>query len=167
MVWLTLLALVFAASPAQVLAATSMARIEGLLLDVNGDPATGFRVHLIDESGHGVAEAEVDADGLYSVKDLPAGSYALGIENPDGLVAPVAAPPVRVADGELARRDVKLMRGDAMQRDEIVAGNHGMGAWWAGLSTAAKVWTVVGIVLVIGITVAALDDEDDTSPSSP
>ena len=65
---------------------------------------------------------------------------------------------------ELARRDVKLMQGAPGQRESAIAGNYSVGMWWASLSTQAKVWTVVGVVVTLGITAAALDDEDDASP---
>ena len=101
----TVLALLtWVASPA--LADADGARLEGLLLGVDGRPATDMRVHLIDDEGRDLAQVATSDDGLYSFKDLPAGEYSLGIENAEGQMAPVAAPPVRVGQGELARRDL-------------------------------------------------------------
>ena len=46
--------------------------------------------------------------------------------------------------------------------------HYGLGQWWSEITTPAKIWTVIGILGVIGITAAALDDdEDDASPVLP
>ena len=80
-------------------------------------------------------------------------------------MAPVAAPPVRMGEGELARRDLKLMQADPSTISGAAGANYGLGTWWASLTPAAKAWTVVAIVAVVAITWAALD-EDDVSPGS-
>src|SRR6185295_6497427 len=107
--------------------------------------------------GATVARAGTSDEGLYAFHDLPAGSYSLGIENPEGHMAPVAAPPVRLTQGGLARRDVKLLGADPGVRDAAGRDNYAVGMWWAGLSTPAKVWTIVGGLVIVGITVAAID----------
>jgi hypothetical protein len=160
----TVLALLtWVASPA--LAGADDARLEGLLLGVDGRPATEMRVHLIDDQGRDLAQVATSEDGLYSFKDLPAGEYSLGIENAEGQMAPVTAPPVRVGQGELARRDLKLMEADPAAVNAATGANYGLGTWWASLTTAAKAWTAVAVLAVVGITWAALD-EDDASPGS-
>lgn len=141
------------------------ARLEGLLLGVDGRPAADMRVHLIDDQGSDLAQADTSEDGIYSFKDLPAGDYSLGIENAEGQMAPVAAPPVHLGQGELARRDLKLMEGNATAQLNATEDNGGLGIWWASLSPAAKVWTGVAILAVGVITWSALD-EDDPSPGS-
>ena len=118
------------------------------MLGVDGRPAAEMRVHLIDGQGRDVAQAATSEDGLYSFKDLPSGEYSLGIENAEGQMAPVAAPPVRLGQGELARRDLKLMQADPAAVNAATAANYGMGTWWASLTPAAKAWTVVAIVAV-------------------
>ena len=125
-----------------------------------------FRIlHLIDAQGIGVGRSVSDRDGLYSFSELEAGSYSLGIEAPDGRMAPVAAPPVRLRGGELARRDVKLVQASPEGAQAATGGNYGLGMWWAGLSSSSKAWTVVGIVAIVAITVAALTDDDDPPAS--
>ncbi len=136
-------------------------RLEGLVSGVDGRAAGGWHVHLIDDAGTGVARTDVDARGIYRFEAVTPGSYALAIESPEGRVAPVSAAPVRLAGGQLARRDVKLIESSAAERGLAINANYGLGQWWAGLSGAAKAWSVVGLLAVVGVTASALDDDDD------
>lgn len=158
----TLLSLIVALSPA---GAGSGALLEGRVVGEDGRAASGFAVHLIGDGGRQVGVSNTDTDGIYSFPSLDAGEYHLGIEHPSGGMAPVAGPPVRLGDGELARRDLKLMHASPQQRRQALQGNASLGSWWAGLTPAAKAWSIVAIVVVVGITVAALDD-DDEQPAS-
>jgi hypothetical protein len=158
------------AASLQLLAAPAVAAIaaggrgavlEGLVVGVDGTAARAHRVHLIDGQGRDVAQSTTTSDGAYSFRAVAPGSYALGVENPAGLIAAVAAPPLELGRADLARRDIRLLEGDLGQASAQVQANYGLGQWWAGLSSAAKVWTIIGIVAVVGITIAALDDDDD------
>ena len=153
----TILALLVWCSPAPVVAGDAGARLEGLLLDIDGRAANGFRVHLIDANGREVADAAANEEGLYSFRGLPSGEYSLGVENTQGQMAPLNGPPIRLGDGELARRDLKLLRADADATNLALGANYGLGIWWAGLTTAAKTWALVGTVLVVFIAANALD----------
>jgi hypothetical protein len=159
---LMLAALVLTLAPAG--ADAGGARLEGYLLDLDGRAARGYTVHLIDVGGVEFARSSTSDRGVYRFRELPAGEYALGVGNPEGQVAPVAAPPVRVAGDELARRDIKLVEAGDPERQAVGVENRSFGVFWAGLSPSAKAWTVVGTVVILGITVQALDDEDDGSP---
>ena len=141
------LALLLWATPAKIEASAGEARLEGRVLGLDGQPAEGFRVHLIDADGSEVASAETDADGVYSFRRVEAGEYGLGVGNPHGQLAPVAGPPIDLAEGQLARRDLKLVQTDAPRRQQLGGLNPSVGSWWAGLSTAAKAWVVVAIVV--------------------
>jgi hypothetical protein len=121
---------------------------------------------LIDRQGEDVVQAVSDSEGVYSFRGLEAGRYSLGIELPRGLVAPVAAPPVELRGGRLARRDVKLLESGPEQAAVATGANYGFGLWWAGLSPSARAWTIVGMVAVAGVTVLALTDDDDTPASA-
>jgi len=143
------------------------ARLEGRVLGVDGRPASGYRIHLIGDEGHDVAQASVDGSGIYSFSDLGPGEYSLGVESPSGAVAPVAAQPIRLGSRELARRDIKLLESDPTTVNGVLAANPSLGMWWGERTTAAKIWTIIGIVAVVGITAVALDDEKDTSPVTP
>lgn len=143
------------------------ARIEGRVLGVDGRPAAGHRVHLIDGGGRSVAQAATSNDGIYAFKDLAAGSYGLGIEGVDGQAAPVAAPAVKLGAGELGRRDIRLMQAEPGRIESATQANYGVGMWWAGLSPAAKAWTIIGVVVVVGVTAAALSDDDNDPAASP
>jgi hypothetical protein len=155
---LTLLALALALAPLPSQAAG--ARLEGYVLAVDGRAADGHRVHLIDDSGRDVGQATTSDEGLYRFRDLAGGSYALGIENPEGRVAPVAAPPIRLGQDELARRDIKLVQADQTQRETVGQENNSFGVYWAGLSPAAKAWSVIGVFVILGVAIVALDDDD-------
>ena len=75
----------------------------------------------------------------------------------------MASPPVRLAENELARRDLKMLQADTPTINQAAEANYGLGMWWSGLTPAAKTWTVVAIIVVAGITWAAFD-EDKASP---
>lgn len=165
--WVSLLTIPHLAWAVPTAANGPRARLEGLILTTNGRAASGHRVQLIDsQAGRVVGEATTSDDGLYAFRDLPAGSYALGIENPEGLAAPVAAPPVKLSNGQLARRDIKLMESSQEQVNQAATANYGLGIWWAGLSTPAKIWTIVGIVTAAWITYEALSDNDEAQGSA-
>jgi hypothetical protein len=152
-------ALVLGLAPAPVLAGG--ARLEGYLLGVDGRAAVGHRVHLVDDKGEDVAQSATTREGIYRFREMPAGEYSLGIENPDGAMAPVAAPPVRLGEDELVRRDIKLVEAGPEQQERVGRENYSFGTFWAGLSPGAKAWSVIGTFVVLGIAVTALDDEDD------
>lgn len=153
---LAIAALLLALAPAQ----AAGARLEGYLVNVDGRGASGYRVHLIDAEGKGVARTPTSEEGVYRFRDLPTGSYSLGIENPEGGVAPVAAPPLRLDEGQLARRDVKLLQAGPGEGEAVGRENFSFGIWWAGLTPGAKAWSVIGTFVVVGLTVAALDDDE-------
>ena len=162
---ITILTLALMIFPVSAMDSTGGATLEGLLVDVDGTPAAGYRVHLIDDTGTPLAQATADEDGLYSFSGVPTGEYALGIENDRGQLAPVAAPPMRLGENELARRDLKLLASDGPGTEGAMRGNYSAGTWWAGLSPAGKTWMVVAIVVAAGLIWAALDDDDDDDAS--
>jgi hypothetical protein len=145
----------------------AMGRLEGQVLGIDGRPASGWQVHLVGGSGRATAQAEVDGAGLYSFRDVEPGDYSLGVVSPTGDAAIVAAPPVRLGAGELARRDIKMSESDPRTVNGVLAANPSLGAWWGERTLAAKIWTIIGIVAVVGVTAAAVDDEDDVSPVTP
>ena len=98
------------------------ARIEGLLLDVDGKAAAGHTLHLIDGDGNGVGTAPTSEEGIYSFIDLPPGSYSLAVEDSLGRIAVVDAPPMRLGKRTLARRDLRLMQADAETHTSAASG---------------------------------------------
>ena len=154
-----LFAMLLAVTPAQ----AAGARLEGYVVGTDGRGVSGYQVHLIDGTGQGVQKATTSEKGVYRFRDLPAGAYSLGIESPEGKVAPVAAPPTELASAELARRDIKLVEASREQREAVAKQNADFGLWWAGLSPPAKAWAVVAVFVVLGVTFAALDDETAAS----
>ncbi len=158
------LAIVLAIDPVAI--AGVPGRIEGFVLGLDGRPAADYRVHLIERTGAEAALAITDSRGQYSVREVPAGEYALALESQDGQVAPVLTP-VRLAAGELRRYDLRLLQAEPEEVEEAAESTGGLGAWWAGLSTAAKVWIIVGSVAVVGVTYAAVTDDDNEQVASP
>ena len=140
--------------------AAQTARLEGLVLGFDGRAAAGFRVHLIDDSGTDRAQAGVDAAGTYRLDGLQPGRYALALEMPDGRFAAVDAPPLKVREGYLVRRDFKLIERDPADPARLAQPAYGFGTWWAGLPTGSKVWTVVAIVVFAGFTAQALSSDE-------
>jgi hypothetical protein len=149
---------------APVSAAAAPVALEGRVVDLDGRAAAGHTVHLVDRDGATVATATTDAEGAYAIGSVPEGSYALGIETPAGELAPMAAPPMHLGT-RTERRDLKLMRAPTTS----APADYGLGMWWAGLSPAGKTWVIVAVVAAVGLTISALDDDDETtaSPDSP
>jgi len=164
---LTVPAMLLAMLPSPTRAADPGARLEGLLLDDQGRPATGYGVLLIDDQGREVERSPIDAQGLYSFREITAGGYSLGIETPQGQKAPVATPAINVGDGQLARRDLQISESDPRGTGSIVQGNYGLGTWWASISPAGKAWTIVALTTFFVVTVAILADSDDETKASP
>ena len=158
---LTIGSLMLCATAVPLAADTGPGRIEGLLLDVDGRPATGHTIHLIDHRGTDTAQATAGSDGVYSFPEVPAGSYAMGIETPDGVLAPVTAPPVELGSRELARRDLKLVETDVATRNAALQANYGLGLWWAGMSTGGKVGVSVALAAILYGIIAALDSDSE------
>ena len=150
--------------PAPVLSSASGGRIEGLVLDADGRPAAAYEVVLVEPSGHAVATSVIAADGLYSFKDLAAGRYAMGIQRPDGAVAPVAAEPVSLEAGQLVRRDITLMEADAEQVSRAAA-HYQVDVWWVSRTRGEKIWTVVGIIGGLGLLWYLLKDDRQITAS--
>jgi len=145
------------------LALAQSARLEGYLLNVDGRAAEGYRVHLIDDRGADVAQSSASAQGVYSFRELAAGSYSIGIEDIDGRMAPVAAPPVALENGGLVRRDIKLIASEDPRQAQVGQQNQSLGLFWAGLSPPAKAWSVIGVVIVLGVVIQSIDDESSSS----
>ena len=155
--------------PSPIEASDGPARLEGLVVGLDGQLADGFQVHLIDEDGAEVATAETDDRGVYSFDQVEAGRYGLGVGNPEGQLAPVAGPPIDLQGGQLARRDLKLVQTSEPRRQDLAGVNPSVGSWWAGLSTPAKTWVVVAIVVAAWFTYEALKsgEEPVEQPASP
>ena len=163
--YMTLFALVlWIAAPPTLAAGGNGARLEGLVVGLDGRAAAGHRIHLIGALGEDLARSAVGEDGLYSFAGLGAGQYSLGVEMPDGSLAPVAAPPVRLGKDELVRRDLKLVTSDADMTSAALQANYGVGQWWSELSNPAKGWTVIAIIVAGAMIYDLLDDETPASP---
>jgi hypothetical protein len=154
------LTLLLSCAPAFSASATPGGRIEGRLLDPSGRPAAGYEVVLVEADGEPVASAATTREGLYTFGDVAAGRYAMGIRNPEGALAPVAAEPVAVAGGQLVRRDVALVRSNAQQVGDAAV-DYGLGTWWVSRTSAEKTWTVVGMVGGLVLLFFLLEDDDD------
>lgn len=160
---LAIFALLAATTPGLALAGTD-ARIEGLVVGVDGTPAAGYTVHLIEPDGSTARTAETDADGVYTFAGLDEGEYALGLQGPDGTAAAVDAPPVAVAGNQLARRDMRLYQ---TQAGAPMNFSGGLGLWWAGLSAGAKAGTIIALLAIVGYGASEVLDDDEEDQASP
>jgi len=167
---LTILALVLYFVPIAAVASEPGARLEGLVIDADGTPSSGVTVYLFDEQGQTRAQATAADDGIYSMRDVPAGAYGMGVQTADGAVAPVSSPPVRLAKGDLVRRDLKLVEADQASVDQALTANYGFGSWFKGLGAGGKAGVIIGFVAFAGLLYKAFDDDDSDpaeQPSSP
>lgn len=74
-----------------------------------GDPLRGARVIMDPAGGGEPLGAVTDADGLYTIPRVPAGSYALQVDTPAGYQA-TPPRPVTVADADIVAADISLAR---------------------------------------------------------
>ncbi len=130
--------------------------VEGILLGVDGRPAEGFQVLLISGAGEPVSVSSLDREGTYRFDQVAPGEYGLGVRSPEGLAAPALLAPFQVQE-RTVRRDLRLRR--AVSSVEISPAAGGVGIWWAGLSPAAKVWTVTGGLVAAGLAYSLIDDD--------
>ena len=163
---LTILTLLLYFVPIAAVASEQGARLEGLVIDSDGTPSSGVTVYLFDEEGQTRAQATAADDGIYSMRDVPAGAYGMGVQTADGTVAPVSSPPVRLAQGELVRRDLKLVEADQTSVDQALTANYGFGSWFNGLGAGGKAGLIIGFVAFAGLLYMAFDD-DDAAPEQP
>ena len=166
---LTIFSLFLYLVPIAALASEPGARLEGLVIDADGRPSSGVTVYLFDDEGQTLAQATAADDGVYSMRDVPAGAYGMGVETADGVVAPVSSPPIRLTGGELVRRDLKLVQADEASVDQALTANYGFGSWFKGLGGGEKAGVIIGFVAFAGLLYMAFDDDDDQqeSPASP
>jgi len=143
---------------------TAPGGLTGHLVGVDGRPAAGFRIVLVSADGQPADTTGTDRQGAYSFDRVSPGEYGIGIISPDGDASPLLAAPTPVTAGEVVVRDIRLMTaGDSPVR---LAPASGVGVWWAGLSPGAKVWTVTGTLVGLGLIYGAVDDDDPFSEPS-
>ena len=165
----TIFALMLYLVPIAALASDPGATLEGLVIDADGRPSSGVTVYLFDDQGQTRAQATAADDGVYSMRDVPAGAYGMGVQTADGVVAPVSSPPIRLAQGELVRRDLKLVQADQASVDQALTANYGFGSWFNGLSGGEKAGLIIGFIAFAGLLYKAFEDDEDLPeiPASP
>jgi virginiamycin B lyase len=87
-------------------AAENSSTIEGVVQDASGKPVTGAFVKLKNNDRHLVFMVISQAQGHYTVNNLPAGQYV--IQGVGGGYQSSASAPVDVADGKTAKQDLSL-----------------------------------------------------------
>jgi hypothetical protein len=95
------------------------------------------------------------------MRGVPPGTYALAIETPEGRFAAVDATALKVREGHLVRRDLKLIESDSSHPQTLgTTTSQSFGTWWAGLDKGARAWSIVAIVVVAGVTAEALSSDE-------
>lgn len=138
-------------------AAAAPAGIKGHLFGTDGRPAERFQVVLISSAGDEIASSSLDPEGAYRFQQVQPGEYGLGVRGPEGQAAAVLMAPVQV-DDETVTRNIRLR--STTSPVTVAPAGGGVGVWWAGLSPAAKVWTVTGGLVVAGLVFSAADEDD-------
>lgn len=132
---------------------------------VDDSPLTGVTVYAAQpETGDVFASEPSTETGAFSIADLPAGQFELGVAIDRGLYlveAPVALAPAQSQHVNIAVNEKK----GQPTGGEVVPPSAKPGLWSNPL-TAALI--VVGGAIIIGLIVeSATDDDDDEPPSSP
>jgi len=97
-------------------AAENNSTLEGVVQDASGKPVTGAFVKLKNNERHLEFMVISQAQGRYSVSNLPAGQYV--VQGVGGGYQSAVSAPVDVAEGKTAKLDLSLAakRGDALPR---------------------------------------------------
>ena len=141
-------------------AASTGARLEGMLIGVDGRPAAGHRVLLVDGDGADIDATTTGDDGVYSFQGLPTGEYDVLVEGPEGQLGGLSGESLRLEGDQLARHDLRLLEADADSAAMLQA-NYGVKQRYAGMSGAEKTWLWVVVGVVGGLTLFLVFDEDD------
>jgi hypothetical protein len=160
------LGLLAAAVPAPAFASADPARLEGLVIGIDGRPAAGHAVVLVDDTGRVVERSTSNDDGLYRFEPVAPGDYGIGLELPDGTAVPVPAADGRLRAGELARRDIRLLRTEQPMQLAPGKTHSGLVLWWVGLSPAAKTALIVGAAAGVWLLLDSGSDDSGSGEGS-
>jgi len=153
-------------STAQIdVAASAGARLEGVLVGVDGRPAADHRVTLVDGGGAEVGTTRTDDDGVYSFRGLAEGDYGVMVEGPSGELGGSPGESLRLGGDQLARHDMRLMEADA-ETAAMLQANYGVKQNYAGMTIAEKTWLWVVVGVVGGLTMFLVLDDDDERRAS-
>ncbi|MDH3285876.1 MAG: carboxypeptidase-like regulatory domain-containing protein [Acidobacteriota bacterium] len=84
------------------------AQMRGVLLGVDGTPASGYQIGLKSSAGDLFLAPPTGADGSFAITGLPTGSYTIVAFSPDGAEFPVMGPKVDLQPGQVERMEVRL-----------------------------------------------------------
>lgn len=143
--------LVASAAASTVGAAEGAGTIKGSLVDQAGQPLTGYKVRVIDESGQPFESQATGPDGAFEIPDLPPGNYSYQIVDPQGNTVGVKIPPVQLAAGTVVTQPIAIIPSDDKP---------GGAAKWAIPASALAV-----LAALIVINNDDSNNEDDDEPS--
>lgn len=157
------LAMAMSASAVSIEAAAT-GGMAGRIVAVDGAPAAGYEVVLLDGAGDLVATAATSRSGGYAFEGVARGSYRLGVRDPQGRLAPVLGASTRVIEGASTRHDVRLSQGAGPRLAPAV---YGSDSWWNRQTRNQKIFWVVGIAVGAAAVWAVVDSQtDDEAPAS-
>ena len=152
--------------PLQPALAGSTATLSGHVVSRDANrPVSGALVHVASvRTSEVLASRPVDADGAFSVADLPAEAVSVGVET-DGTLFVSPTPVVLAAGAEqtltVSIPDVATLAPAKTDDDE----KKKKGGWWANPATGAL--TVVFLPILVGVGLKALDDDPEPEAPSP
>ena len=133
-------------------AAEGAGTIKGSLVDQAGQPLTGYKVRVVDESGQPFESQPTGPDGSFEIPDLPPGNYSYQIVDPQGNTVGVKIPPVQLAAGTVVTQPIAIIPSDDKP---------GGAAKWA---VPASALAVLAALIVINNGDDDNDDDDDAPP---
>ncbi len=133
-------------------AAEGAGTIKGSLVDQAGQPLTGYKVRVVDESGQPFESQPTGPDGAFEIPDLPPGNYSYQIVDPQGNTVGVKIPAVQLAAGTVVTQPIAIIPSDDKP---------GGAARWA---VPASALTVLAGLIVINNNNDNNNDDDDTPP---
>jgi hypothetical protein len=136
----------------------------GVVLGLDGAPARGHRVQLLDADGRVHATAETDERGRYRFGPVADERYRLAVVTPEGVAVPVlGGPQVNGTSRSLA--PVRLVAFDPTGLDPALVHAQKVAGWWRKMPTTGRVLVIVGVVAGVGLGVAALSGGGETPAS--
>ena len=137
--------------------AQESATLSGTILNGGGEaPLTGALVHAGDlRTGEVYSSTLTDADGGFTLSDLPAAAYELAVERDGGLF--LVGSPVQLAPGETRAVSVAI-NAQAAPDPATATGRGNRGFWDKPLFATLA---VVGGAFLIGALISSADDDDE------
>lgn len=147
-------------------ASSTPAALQGTITVKGGTAPVAGAVLLVGNPRDGsvVPSAPADAQGRFTVQDLPPATYRVAVRQGESLW--VVDAPVTLAPGQMRELTVGINPQQAPSPKEAQKQSHSDNmSFWNNPLTASLL--VVGAAILVGVAIDAASDDDEPTPASP